>query len=161
MYKILVDTKNGMIVGVISLIIYASISTLFWTLFSIIFWDATLVDIKDNLFNRLFIYSFYLIIPFAIICSIISAMFSLIISLIPNLHKKFFIGICTFICILISLSLYYLTRDMIYNIDEDTVNILNIEFRTIPYTLFVIWGYFVSKQIHQKAKKLSNGMSSS
>lgn len=153
--------KTGIITGVTSVIVYALINTTFNTLSNIIFWHAPVSYIPEGLKVDFINHSFFLLIPFTIICLITGIVFSIIIATNHNLNEKTVAAICTFICLMIALTLYFITKDMIYNINAETMFIANLEFRTIPYTLFVVWGYFVSRIIYRNAKQLSNGKSTS
>jgi hypothetical protein len=149
----------GLKTGVTSTIAYMLIATIFDFILMFIFWGPSLSNIARILSNNLLNFTVFLIIPFAFICTATSIIFVIIIKTNPNLNEKFFTSICLIICLAIALTLYFLTMNMIYNIDDETMRLANIEIRTIPYTLFVVWGYFTSRKIYRTITPLFDGKS--
>ena len=124
--------KTGVKTGVISVIVYSLINTTFNTLSNIIFYHAPVSYVPEGLKVDFLNHSIFLLLPFTIICAITGIIFSIIIAINHNLSEKTVTAICTIICLIIASTLYYMTKDMIYNIDDETMRIANLEFRTIP-----------------------------
>ena len=155
-----IGIKIGAKTGIASVIGYAMIDTLFNNVVIIIVWHPSFVRLLQGLSLDFINSMVFLIIPFAVICSITGGIFSKIAVANPNLSEKGFAGVGTFISLTIALLLHTSTANIIYNINPDTMFRANLEYRTIPYTLFVIWGYFISRKIYRAIKLLSDGKAS-
>jgi len=135
---------------------YAIFATIIELPIAIILWHPPIFHIIAGLLSHIMDFGVFLIIPFTIICTLMSSIFSLILLPNPRLNEKSFTSICFILCLVVAVGLYGFTADMLYNIDKETTNTMNLRYRILPYLLFVIWGYFLSRYLYRNNKKISD-----
>jgi len=147
----------GAMTGMVMSIAYAVIATIFMTVWAVSFQDTSITSVSRVLPTYILYFSIFLILPATIICTLTST--ALILFLLNNfdLKETSFITICALACFTIASILLIITRGLIYNVDQETTNVLNLMFRTAPSILFVVWGYFFSRHIHRNIKRSSDG----
>jgi len=159
--EIYIGAWIGLKTGIASMVIYMFVATILDFLSMKFFWGPSLTNVVRILTNNLINFTAFLIIPFGCICTTTGIIFVFILKTKSNLDESYFTAICLTICLIIALVLYRLTTNMIYNIDKESMQLANIEFRTIPYILFVFWGYFASRKIYRTIRLSSNDTSTS
>jgi len=133
---------------------YAIIAIIIELPIAIILWHPPIFNIIAGLLSHMMDFGIFLVIPFTIICTLMSIIFSLILLSNPRLNEKAFTSISFILCLVVAIGLYRLTADMLYNINKKTTDIMNLRYRTIPYSIFAIWGYFLSRYLYRNTKQI-------